>query len=82
METTVPRGRGVDRQIQLRCCRIYQENARLDPDSPSRESVRSLANREGVSKSTVHRYVNQDALNADRRRSRRRRERIKRQGHR
>lgn len=76
----MPRGRGVDRQLQLTCCRVYESNGGLPPWSTERESVRALADRYGISKSTVHRYVNQDALNADRRRSQRRRERLRRFG--
>lgn len=80
----MPRGRGVDRQLQLRCCRLYEANGQLEPWEIEDQylGVRRLAELTGVSKSTVHRYVNQDALNADRRRSRTRRDRIRRQGRR
>jgi hypothetical protein len=75
----VPRGSGVDRQMQLRCCRLYESNGELEEWELQDQyiSVRRLADVTGLSKSTVHRYVNQDALNSDRRRSRRRRLRIK-----
>jgi IS30 family transposase len=80
MEATVPRGRGIDRSLQLSCARLMAANDHLeDWEVWSRESVRSVASQLGTSKSTVHRLVNQDALHADRRRSRRRRERLRRQ---
>lgn len=77
----MPRGRAIDRQLQLSLMRTYESNDELEPWE-DRYSVRELARLHGVGKSTVHRYVNQDALNADRRRSARRRERIRRTGRR
>lgn len=80
----MPKGGAVDRQLQLRCCRLYEANEQLEPWQLEDQylGVRRLADLTGLSKSTVHRYVNQDALNADRRRSRMRCDRIKRQGRR
>jgi hypothetical protein len=77
MEATVPRGRGIDRSLQLSCARLLAANDHLEEwEVWARESVRSIAAQVGTSKSTVHRLTNQEALAADRRR----RERLRRQG--
>lgn len=75
----MPRGKGIPRQLQLTACRRYEQNHAL-PDWAHPDDwlgVRRLGDDLGVSKSTVHRWVNRDALANDRLRSRRRRLRIK-----
>lgn len=77
----MPRGRGIPRNDQLRAMNYYEANDQLEPwDVWSYVSLQKLADMFLVSKSTMHRWVNRDVLNADRRRSQSRRDRIKRTG--